>query len=147
MNKKKIFFIITTFLFLFCFVAYVIYDSFKTTTYGEVMNEILEGEPIKSIKIQSYETPRLANVIINERNKIETITEKPSEMKIKETNNNPSDYLYVLWIEANNNTTVLLYLTENGIRLNGTKGHGNQYIIEVDNSLLKIVNKIFQQEQ
>ncbi|WHZ04304.1 hypothetical protein QNH48_06660 [Neobacillus sp. YX16] len=67
MNKKIVLTINLALLTVIFVVSYMIFKSFKETTYAAFMDEILEGDTVKSIIIKDFENPEPKNHIFNRR--------------------------------------------------------------------------------
>jgi hypothetical protein len=121
MNKRIVLSITLALLTVIFVVSYMIFNSPKETTYAAFMDEILEGDTVKSIIIKEFENPEPNNhLLIEDKGILQAIVEQPAEMKLKETDDYPDD-LYSLSMHTNKKDIVFIIGVNNVIRISGIK--------------------------
>jgi hypothetical protein len=142
MNKRIVLSITLALLAVIFVVSYIIFNSPKETTYEAFMNEILEGDSVKSIIIKDFENPEPKNhLLIKDKEPIKTIVEQPAEMKLKETDEYP-DELYSMSLQTNKKDIVFIMGVNNVIRISGIDDGPKYYLVEGENTLFQILTEV-----
>lgn len=116
MNKKLL---VLIGLFIVGIAIYILFNQMKYTTYEEVIADMVsEDEVVKKINIENtrgkvYDTSQKVEFETQDNKIIETILDKPSDMKLKRHDKIPTwDYTITFYTDTNKRYEIILGKTD-----------------------------------
>ncbi|GGK36234.1 hypothetical protein GCM10010965_31520 [Caldalkalibacillus thermarum] len=135
MKNKK--FLIVFLLVILGVGVFLIVDQMKTTTFGEVLTNLLdEDENITEIYIHYYYPPEEEKkMVLNDKDEIDQFIEQSSDMILKPTNK-LYDAGYIMFFRTDNETYAMTLGRNEILRVSG---HVKDYQIVGENQLIEVI--------
>ncbi|WP_067724522.1 hypothetical protein [Oceanobacillus damuensis] len=123
-------------------IGVIIFNQERTTTYGEVMTNLIgEGEEISEIYIKYYspnDEKSMRTMRLTEDDEIKKVIELSSDMKMKRTTDDSRDTYFVI-IESNKDSYDMRLSNNGHIRMDSEDGKKRYYKILGENTFLNVI--------